>query len=111
MNAIAKVLVSATLGLSALAAHAASPMATAADEPRFVFLNNQAGLVPNPAFKEPAGQSMQAVKSDSARFVLSNNQAGLVPNPAYKEAAARSVDEVRREARTVKRGYYTFVNA
>ena len=109
MNAIAKVLVSATLGLSALAAHAA-PMGTA-DEPRFVILNNQAGLVPNPAYKEPAGQSMQAANSGSARFVFSNNQTGLVPNPGYKESTARSVDEVRREARSVKRGSYTFVNA
>jgi hypothetical protein len=81
MKAIAKALVSASLSITGMVAQAAVPnidypgpfvrsepvaaMTTYSGESRFVITNNEAGLVPNPAYKEQAGRSVQEVRRDA----------------------------------------------
>jgi hypothetical protein len=96
MNAIAKVLVSASLSITGLVAQAAVPN-----------IEYPGPFVAPIVRSEPVAAT--TTYSGASRFVITNNEAGLTLNPAYKEQAGRTVQEVRREART--RRAYMFVNA
>lgn len=98
MNLIAKVLVSATLNLGMLAAHAAN-----------IETDYPGPFVTAPAERQAAGPAMRNPGYDGpAPLLYQDNQSGLVANPAYMEPH-RSRDEVRREAKMPRS--FSFVNA